>query len=923
MRRYFAFFIITAYLTLSLFMMTHQQHTTITTECADVKMSFPSINRYVQKGDYTILMVEDLSQISTQCSIVTSFSVSMLYAVKYALRMLKRQFNINIGAQIHDTCGNLQKTIESGFEAISYHRPNSTCRKEFIDCKDHISNSKRKDKIFGVVGTDKSFSTMPLASLLSLHKIPLVSHLATTEKLSNRQEYTSFFRTIPSDRLLIDVIVALFKRFRWTYVIGIGSEDDYGRDALKELHKLLKKNSMCLAMKKYIDDTHEIPLDERFAVILNEIKEEKKATVVVLFIHHSKTVVKMIELAKRLDVKKVWLSGGWYPDFISQFNDEKSVDLKKHAHGLMAFSHKKFNMTPINDFTKKQIRCELKSNYWFQEYVFVRHGCIIVDFQNDTFICREKNHRVSLQAIMEDIKRAGDYRAGLIDAFLALGQAIAKSYQNSANKECKITDVLENLNAIPFKSTQGIDFAFDRNGNPKAAIFDIQILKFDENSKNLSFSKVGSCSRERGCALEKTVKISWPYWFKETKAAAAVPKSNCSDACNKGFYMKKTKSSDCCWVCKRCSMNQLTNDGCSDILENWAKLSSPYGKMISVFSGFSFVVTIVLLILFIRYKKSATRFDRSPSLFVFIIVVVFVTFAYGFLMIIKPDNMLCHLRNSCFFLLLVIYCVLALVMTEAVEANIQEYADTLFDGRIVTAQAIFIVFFIILQVGFLVGIFTREKGTGQLDHHYHIEEIYLFCRFNINEIRLTSAFLPFLIWLVAAFFSVRERNNHHSFHKPKFVMFTNMVMGLVAVSCIATWTSLQKTNKALAEIIRCFSLEIFAWTFLMCFIVPRIYIGMVTPSQSESLVDKRKHSTTKVIDNRNTSKYVMENVEMHKFTTATKENPTQRGKKEFVNDQISIDSELTTYSDSEYEWLPAWERKTIYDGTPPMIRKHR
>jgi len=905
--------------------------------------------RFVQKEKkYTIQMIDDLSELSGQCYILSNYTVGVVYAVKYALHALKTQSNVTIGVQIHDSCGKLRLVAESGIEAISSHMLNSTCRKGLINCEDKkTSKSERENKIFGVVGTGRSFTTIPLASLLSLHNIPVISYLATSDKLNDKKEYKNFFRVLPSDRVSIKATVDHFKRFNWTYVIGIGSEDDYGRDVMKQLKQQLEDNNMCLALEEYINDILVLPTDHTLNAALKKIKEKKKATVVALFVR-IKTGVKLMKLAERSRITKMWIAGGWWkPNFSHEIADS-NIDLQRYVHGLMSISYESIDMTPINDFTRQQILCGFRNNTWFRGYMSAAHECDILGLQRgDIFICNQSNHNVSIKSIMDELIMVGGNRARIIDAFLALGQAIAAGCRENTDIPCNITDVLEKLKTLRFHTyTQGEGFAFDENGNPSKKQFVLDTLKFDETSKTLSYVRFGNWTTGMGVVLNESVNISWPYWWKETKETA--PKSHCSDDCKPGYYMKRTKSEKCCWDCRKCSKSHFSNEtnatkctpcsgneyandnntACKKIWEVWISIHGPYGMTMLVFSIFSSAVAAVLFVMLVKYKEPATKFDSSPNLFVFIIAIVLLTFLYGLLIVVKPDDPLCYVRNSCFFLLLVTYCVLILVMTEAVGEVIQEYADTLFKSKYEIAQTVFMAFFVLLQVCFLVGIFTLETKRGHKQLYIQddiIEKVY-YCRFNVNAIRLTSAFLPFIIWLIAIFFAFRERNNPDPFYKSNFVLFTCVLMGLVAMACIGTWVSLLK-RKADAEIIRCFSLEIFAWTFMVCFIVPRIYVGIKIKhhsddDQSEFMAFKKNNilqteEHMDKIDSKRAFKFV-ENVESHGAPNATNKSENQREVTANVDETAS-----TIKEDSEHLWSPAWEKETIYDDSPPMIRKHR
>ena len=56
------------------------------------------------------------------------------------------------------------------------------------------------DNIVGIIGPQTSAVSLEIASLGRMLKVPLVSYLSTSVTLCQREQYPSFFRTVPSDK---------------------------------------------------------------------------------------------------------------------------------------------------------------------------------------------------------------------------------------------------------------------------------------------------------------------------------------------------------------------------------------------------------------------------------------------------------------------------------------------------------------------------------------------------------------------------------------------------------------------------------------------------------------------------------------------------------------------------------------------------
>ncbi|KAI5746105.1 hypothetical protein M8J76_017319 [Diaphorina citri] len=98
-----------------------------------------------------------------------------------------------------------------------------------IDDTDYHCNKTQVRKVIsGVVGAASSVTSIQVANLLRLFKIPQVSFFSTSPELSNKQRFEYFTRTIPSDHYQVKAMVEIVKKLRWSYVSIIYEESNYG-----------------------------------------------------------------------------------------------------------------------------------------------------------------------------------------------------------------------------------------------------------------------------------------------------------------------------------------------------------------------------------------------------------------------------------------------------------------------------------------------------------------------------------------------------------------------------------------------------------------------------------------------------------------------------------------------------------------------
>lgn len=247
----------------------------------------------IQSGNFTIQALITMSETinSTECSFVSREGVARAFAMNYAIDQFNNNPNYTdyakIGLQIDDVCKRLPTTMARGIEVIYFHRPNSVCRADFLKCDAEPKTGSANVEIqraSALIGTAMSFTTIPLASLMSLYSIPQVSSAASSRLLSKKDLYKSFFRTIPSDTNQIKAMLDVFKRFGWNYIFAVGSDDDYGKLGVSDLKQEAASMEICIPKDEYIPFQSD-KTDSKVRSVVEKIKKEERAKVVVLFLY--------------------------------------------------------------------------------------------------------------------------------------------------------------------------------------------------------------------------------------------------------------------------------------------------------------------------------------------------------------------------------------------------------------------------------------------------------------------------------------------------------------------------------------------------------------------------------------------------------------------------------------------------------------
>ncbi|XP_051778488.1 extracellular calcium-sensing receptor-like [Erpetoichthys calabaricus] len=131
--------------------------------------------------------------------------------------------NITLGFQIYDNCNNIAVAHRAGtalFDGVSSTNTVSD------------DNCMGSAPVLAIVGDARSSHSIAISRTMGVFQMPLVSYFATCTCLSDKHEFPSFFRTIPSDAFQVKAIIKILKHYGWVWVGVIATDDDYGHYAL-------------------------------------------------------------------------------------------------------------------------------------------------------------------------------------------------------------------------------------------------------------------------------------------------------------------------------------------------------------------------------------------------------------------------------------------------------------------------------------------------------------------------------------------------------------------------------------------------------------------------------------------------------------------------------------------------------------------
>ncbi|CAL1263630.1 unnamed protein product, partial [Larinioides sclopetarius] len=146
--------------------------------------------------------------------------IQALECMLYTLDWINNQTNflpgIKLGSYVLDDCDKDTYGLEQAVDFIKGSMSNID--EGSYRCPDGSAPTIRHKKISGVLGAASSVTSIQVANLLRLFKIPQVSFFSTSPELSNKKRFEYFLRTVPSDTNQADAMVQIVMRLNWTYI---------------------------------------------------------------------------------------------------------------------------------------------------------------------------------------------------------------------------------------------------------------------------------------------------------------------------------------------------------------------------------------------------------------------------------------------------------------------------------------------------------------------------------------------------------------------------------------------------------------------------------------------------------------------------------------------------------------------------------
>ncbi|XP_043914020.1 vomeronasal type-2 receptor 1-like [Protopterus annectens] len=669
--------------------------------------------------------------------------------------------NITLGFWILDSCYAVGRSLEGTMWLITGQSkpvPNYCCQSQFL--------------LSAVIGDSSSVRTIPMARMLGLSGYPHISYAASVTALSNKMQFPSFVRTIPSDDAQSKGLAQLIIHFNWTWVGIVASENEYGEIGSQILRDALNANGACVAFYEIIPAVYsKVKIQRIIATII-----QSTANAIAVFSSESIMLPLMDGVSKVKPIGKTWICcESWCTSPVISKKD--LLEMLQHTIG---FALPQTETSELKAFLYSiHPSSSLDTLYvdLFWEEVF---GCRWVQLNktiiyNTVKICDGKEHLEKVNISLFDVYNYNVYKAVYAVAH-ALNDLLSCSKNNGpfVNQTC-------------------------------ANIFDFQPWQIPRSV----------CSES--CALGNR------------KASIQGQPTCCFDCilCSEGEITNQTDVTDC-MKCPEDHWSSDNRDKCIPKTPEFLSYDDPLGMTLAGASLCFFFIPFTTLLLFIKHRETPIVKANNRHLSYLLLFALMMCFLCALVFIGYPVTVTCMLRHVVFgtIFALCVSCVLAKTITVIIVFSATNPNSSLKNWVGHKLPLSIVLFGVMLQVFICTAWLATSPPFKELDMISLKGKIVVGC----NE-GATYAFWCMLGYIgllavVCFILAFLARKLPDTFNEAKFITFSMLVFVSVWISFIPAYLS---TNGKYMVALEVFAILSSSAGLLGCIFIPKCYTIIFRP----------------------------------------------------------------------------------------------
>ncbi|XP_053319864.1 extracellular calcium-sensing receptor-like [Spea bombifrons] len=782
------------------------------------------------------------------CKGLSLGSYLQMQVVKYATEEINNNPhilpNITLGFQIYDSCTVLQRELEGTLWMITAQNkaiPNFRCQ--------------GRDQLAAVIGHSASTYSILLAHILGLNRYPQVSHFSTSSILSDRTQFPSFFRTVPSDAFQSKGVAQLVLHFGWTWVGLVAMANDYGQQGIQVIKQELLKSGACVEFTEYLHNTlpyYNIPHVAR-------VIKESTAKAIVVVSTDLGFMPLVNEIIKQNVTEKIWVaSEGWATsEFLS------SNQYSRFLLGTIGFAFHSWTIPGFHEFIYHRSLSEPPGEAWYRMLLEEQLGCVLPGFQNFTFSrvkpsrnCTARDRMDNFQISVGNISNVA-MLSNLYSAVHVIGNALhdLNSCEMGrgpfSNGSCpnlwnfQPWQLVHYMSKVKVRLPSGRQMFFDANGDPPP-LYDIVNWQLNPDS-TMRAVKVGSYGPSAPGEKVLIINTSALQWTTQQ-----VPTSMCSRSCPPGFRRSLIRGKPtCCFQCIPCPPGEISNrtdsleclrclwnewpnqrkDSCLQKTIQFLSYEEPLGAALASISVSSSMIPVAVLGLFIYYRATPAVRANNYTLSCLLLISLALCFLCSLAFIGYPRLQKCRLRQVTFGMVFAfcVSCLLAKTIMVVIAFRATKPNSDL--RKWASPHVSYMVMGLCVFLQLLIGIAWLTISPPFPEYNFKSQPEVLIIECNEGSPTAFWGTLGYLGFLAIISFIVAflARRLPDSFNETKFITFSMLAFLTVWVSYIPASLSTSGKYTVAMEI---FAIQSSSWAMLGCMFAPKCFIILFHPHKN-------------------------------------------------------------------------------------------
>ncbi|XP_059842212.1 extracellular calcium-sensing receptor-like [Hypanus sabinus] len=752
---------------------------------------------------------------------------------------------ITLGYQIHDDCSSPAIASKAALALINGEDESI----EYPQCRG-------SSNVASIVGCDLSTNSIVTARAIGSFGIPLVSYYATCSCLSDKKEYPTFFRTIPSDQYQSKILAELVRTFGWTWIGTIRSNTEYGNFGMQGFVEHVEKFGVCIA---YSESFYRTDPPEKIRKIVQVIKQAS-TKVVVAFVHIGDVRILLNEILRQNVTGIHWIGSEAWVTADLLLPEERVIYLA----GTIGPTTKRTDIDDLRDYLHNVHPSKFPGNILVREFWETVFSCSFTT-DNGTKLDNSPGHarQCTGKEQMEGMENA--YLSAIMDGssyhvYTAV-YSIAHALHNLLscvdgdgpfrNHTCARIEnfepwqLLHYLRQVNFTSKTGEPTYFDENGDPVPRYEFVNLQANFKGSVDIVYVGYYDGSAPLGHEFRLNCNLFWGRLDGPTQ----IPRAICSEPCPPGTRKVSRKGQPiCCFDCAECADGEINNatdspDCIKCPSEYWSNEANTQCVLKKVeFLSFREVLgwvsvllalvgvcfTVATAAIFYRYRETPMVKANNSELSFLLLFGLLLCFICLLAFIGEPSGWSCMLRRTTFGVVFVlcISCILGktILVVVAFKATLPKSSAMNWFGPVQQRLGVFILTF--FQGLVCVGWLSVSPPYALKNMSHYRDKIILECNVgSLSAFYLVSAYIALLsvVCLVLAFLARKLPDN---FNDAKYITFSMLIFCAVWITFIPAYLSSPGKYTVAVEV---FAIWASSFGLLVCTFAPKCYIILLKP----------------------------------------------------------------------------------------------